>query len=423
MAWVVGMSVLIVIACSSGGDESLTPSASEVTVVPTMASDSNNATAQAPVTTVTPVPTTALPLPTPLNGATAISKLVPTSTAVPESLRPPEPSVDLATLTVPVCNTRSSSSSTDGFGTVPHATATPLPQSGGSVQPSSDEATAFVAGVRPLYNALISVIEAGNASWASAESDQGRGASISYEGRRLSHICAALSAIPRNTENSVLFSELAVGLESRRAALFEAAESQRADGMGIPNEVERARTSSVLLSFGSTLEEFATSRGIDDSAGADGYAILNPLLAITANVGPGWVTVRNGIDVFITAPPDVQRFSVSGLGPDAWKLGTSLRIRRFRNETESTLDEAAVLLDSLLIRFGSRTEKFDSTIGTNPGVRLVYTNDDGYWRTLVGATVVGDATYLFELGCPVEFTEECESGLSAILSGVTFNTG
>jgi len=171
------------------------------------------------------------------------------------------------------------------------------------------------------------------------------------------------------------------------------------------------------------LEEFATEFSVSESAGDDGYSILNPLLVLTANVPPGWVTVRNGIDVLITAPSDLQRFSVSGLGPSAWKQGTSLRIRRFRNDDEPTLYEAVFVLDSLLVRFGSRSDKFDSNIGAEPGTRLVYTSDDGYWRTLVGTSVVGKATYLFELGCPIEFIEECDFTLSSILTGVNLTDG
>lgn len=276
--------------------------------------------------------------------------------------------------------------------------------------------------MRPLYDALLSTTQKGNESWFNAASEQARAGSIAFEGRRLSHICLALSIIPRTTVGGPLFSQLASALEARRDALFDAAELLRTSGGNYnDHEVERERTTSDIMAFGPALDAFAAENSVADSAGNQGYSIVNPLLELTLDVAPGWVTIRNGIDVFITAPSSAQRYSVSGLGPDAWKLGTALRIRRFRNEVGRTLEEAIAVMDSLLVRFGSRVHEVESTVGGERGVRLTYSDDGGRWQTLVGATIITDATYLFELGCPVEFVGECESALDAILAGVKFD--
>ena len=408
MIWLAGLATLATISCSS---DAATPTAPVASVIPATAITPSAATVQPPAPTATPSPAGSTPAPR--VGQTATQEPVPT---------PAEPIVNLATLTVPVCRTTSFSPNGAGFGTVPHATPTPVPDSGSSGQPSSDGSTAFVAGMRPLYDTLGSAISAGDGSWSEAVSAQSRAGSIAFEGRRLSHICSALSIIPRTTASDPLFSQLASSLEARRDALFAAAELLRISGADFSDhEAERQRTTSDILSFGSVLNVFAETSGVPDTAGFRGYTIVNPLLELQVDVAPGWVTVRNGIDVFINAPPGMQRYSVSGLGPDAWKLGTALRIRRFRNESGRTLKQAVAVMDSLLVRFGSRTAEFETEIGGERGVRLTYSYNDGYWQTIVGATVVADATYLFELGCPVEFLDECESALDAILESVKFD--
>lgn len=416
---IIGLSALAAIACSSGGDD--LPTATARVPTPVTAPDT-----ALPIATVRSGDSTESPAPISDNAEprTGIEVTATTPVGDDEPSPPPEPVVDLGTLTVPVCRTTLATSSPDGFGTVPHATATPISQSGESGGPRIDHATAFVTRMRPLYDALNSVVVAGDDAWSSAVTEQSRAGSLAFEGRRLSYLCAALSITPTAADSAPLFSQLAGAMEARRGVLSDAVELLRSSGaVFTANEVERERTALDILSFGSALEDFAMEFSVADSAGAQGYTVVNPLLDLNLNVPAGWVTVRNGIDVFITAPEEVQRYSVSGLGPEAWKLGTAIRVRRFRNETDRTLEEAVGSLDSLLVRFGSRIEEFDSAIGTEPGIRLTYANVDGYWRALVGATVVADETYLFELGCPIEFIDECEAALSAILTEVTFGAG
>jgi hypothetical protein len=274
--------------------------------------------------------------------------------------------------------------------------------------------------MRPLNDALRSVVIAGDYSWA----DTTRAASIAAEGRRLSHICSAIGIVPRSSETASLLVQLTTAVKARHDVLFNAVELLRTpDASFEAIDSERDDTTVDILGFGSTLEEFATASGVAASAGSKEYKIANPLLALSFPVLPSWVPIRSGIDVFVIAPANIQRYSVSGLGPDGWKQGTSTRVRRFRNETGRTLEEAVNALDSLLFRFGNRIDETSSVIGSEPGALLTFSSPDGSWRTLVGATVVSDATYLFEIGCPSEFIFECESALSDLLTGVTFDAG
>ena len=419
VVWLVGLSALAIIGCSSDADDTLTVTPPGVTTDPTMAVISPTATAQRLPPTETPSPV-GRPTPPTRTGVTATPAVTPTGVVQP----PPGPIIDLATLTVPVCRTTPSSSSGSGFGTVPHATPTPVPASGGTGQSSSVEATAFVAGMKPLYGALRSAIVAGDEARARAGSAQELAAPIMFEGRRLSHICSALSIVPGTSASGPLFSQIARSLKAHRDSLFEQAELLRESGVGLSNhERESERTDSDILALGSVLDTFAEEAGVEESAGSEGYTIVNPLLELSLDVAPGWVTARNGVDVFVIAPPGVQRYSVSGLGPDAWRLGTALRVRRFRNETDRTLEEATATVESLMVRFGNRVDEVQSAVGGQLGVRLTYADDAGRWRTLVGTTVVADATYLFEIGCPLEFLAECEVALDALLTGVSFDEG
>jgi hypothetical protein len=295
---------------------------------------------------------------------------------------------------------------------------------GQSGQSATAEATAFVAGMRPLFDAIRSTIDAGDGIWFGAENTQGQAAAIAMESRRLSHLCSAFSITPQTGIDVALTSEFASILGARLDMLSSAAELLRTTEVNFSDvDAERQRTTSDIHSISPSLDAFAADSNVAESAGAEDYTISNPLLELSVNVAGGGVTVRNGIDVFVTADPDLQRYSVSGHGPDAWRLGTALRIRRFRNDIDRTLEEATLALESLLVRFGNRSsEQVGSIIGGEQAARLTYVIDDGFWFTLVGVTVVSDATYLFELGCPVEFTGECEDAFKDVFAGVTFNS-
>ena len=170
------------------------------------------------------------------------------------------------------------------------------------------------------------------------------------------------------------------------------------------------------------LTQFAEEAGITTDQSAP-FTLANPLLNVMIDAPAGWVAVRNRIDVVLLAPVDQQIYSARGTGPDAWKLATALRVRRFRNTPPWELSDTIGTLDSLYVLFGERVDERPVSVADLDAVMRIYNRTGTGWNTYVVAAVVDDLTYLFEYGCPTEFTSACEIQLDRIINSVRFPDG
>ena len=412
------ISLGLAIGCSSsGGDED------EIEATTVVAGSTVEPAQTAPLatpvgsTTSTPL---ALPLPTtrPTSLATPITG--PTSTPIPV---PAEPPIDVSLVTVPVCRTTDSNSNGVGFGTIPHATPTAIPGQGSSTTQSSVEATEFATALKPLIYAMAAVTEAADRSWGIAEGSEDLARVILFEGRRLSQLCSALSVVPLTTEAKPFVDTVADDLKARRDLLFATAELARDDSADMRSlDAERADSSLTLKALDLTLDEFAAQAGVTSVASAP-FTTVNPLLSVRFSAPAGWLMVRNGIDIVLLAPAEQQVYSARGLGPDAWKLGSALRVRRFRNAEPVELSSLSLSLDALYARFGDRVADETSRFGNIDGVLRIYRDVERGWDTLVAATVIDDSTYLFELGCPDGINSSCMSMIDQFVASVVFING
>ena len=341
----------------------------------------------------------------------------------PPAIEIPPVSVDTSTLTVPVCRTTTSVIAGSGFGTVPHATPTPIPAPGSSMALPGAEAEAFVVGLKPLVNAIVSLTTAADQSWLEASGRDDLARAILYEGRRLSQLCAALAILPLTTESQSFVAMTADALNGRRSVLANSGEFIR-DEIADPLAKSEAREMSSigLTRLGQQLDEYAESVNVT-LVEASSFTTINPLLGVAFDASAGWLAARNGIDIVLIAPIEQQIYSVRGLGPDAWRLGTAFRVRRFRNATTWTLSDTAASLDPLYVRYGERVSDRSISIGGNIGIVRNYKNPDRGWNTLVATTVVGNSTYLFEFGCPDELDDGCSEILDGFLRSVVFSGG
>jgi len=329
----------------------------------------------------------------------------------------------MVSLTVPVCRTTDIASNGAGFGTIPHATPTAIPESGSSGGKDATDAQAFATSFSPLVDAIVATTGAANGAWDIAVSDDDLARVIMFEGRRLTHLCSALSILPLTTESLGLVNIAANALNGRRAILSETADLlKNQPGMGRSMDAERQDSSAVLTGLESDLDNFANAAGVTSFASAP-FTAVNPLLGVRFDAPAGWIAVRNGIDIVILAPSSQQVYSVRGLGPDAWKLGTAVRIRRFRNNPPWELADAAITVDALYARLGERVDDRSTSVGGVDGLLRIYEAVDRDWSTYVAATVLDSVTYLFEYGCPDLSESTCVAELSRLTESVVFSDG
>ena len=246
---------------------------------------------------------------------------------------------------------------------------------------------------------------------------------VLFEGRRLSQPCSALSVAPLTTDGKPFVDAVAANLNVRRDLLSATAELGRDGSADLRSlDVDRIDSSAIVAKLDEELNEIADKAGVTSVESAP-FTAVNPLLAISFSAPAGWLMVRNGIDIVLSAPAEQQVYSVRGLGPDAWKLGTALRVRRFRNGQPLELSGAAATLDALYARFGHRVGDQSTSFGGIDGILRIYRDTDRGWNTLVAATVIDDSTYLFELGCPDEVGSGCASTVDRFVESVEFLNG
>jgi hypothetical protein len=389
--------------------------------------DATSAPISSTARSLPPATGTSNPAPTPIESPTPVSTVTPqggtaTSVHTPAPL-PPDAELDLASLNVPVCLPATSSSPGNGFGTIPHATPTPIPAAGSSGTPASLETQQFVVALKAVIISIVGVTVAADDAWGSASGPSEMAGSVLFEGRRLSLLCAALALVPLTTEGVEFIETVADALTTRSDLLSEIADLLRSGEIppgGLDNQ--RQESSEVIVRLRQDLDDFAASRGVLE-AGPSPFTAVNTLLELTVNAPAGWLITRNGFDIVLIAPTERQVFSVRGLGPDAWKLGTAVRVRRFRNSPPVALAESASTLDTLYVRYGDRVTDLPSKVADTDAVQRIYHDEDGGWDTHVAAAVVGDATYLFEFGCPATSRADCTTELVQFLATVRFTVG
>ena len=409
------------ISCSSdGGDEpEMTPEVGNPTIQTIQPTATPELESTATSSGTTPEPTSS-----PRPSIAPEASPAPTA-ATPDSDEPtpaplPPVDIDIASLTVPVCRTSNGTSNGAGFGTIPHATPTAMPEAGSSGGTGSSAAQSFVIALNPLVAAIVASTRAADDAWRLAESDEDLARIVVFEGRRLSQLCSALSIVPLTTDGMELTKITADALHDRRALLAESAELLMAQtGEGRAMDAVRQDSSAILIGLKANLDAFASGARVTSVELAP-FTVVNPLLDLRFDAPGGWLAVRNGIDIVIMGPIDQQVYTAMGLGPDAWKLGTAMRIRRFRNNSSSELSDAAATLDSLYARFGDRTHEQSVEVGGVAGILRVYSFVDRHWDTFVATTIVDDQTYLFEHGCPTTLNAQCVLQLDGFIQSVVF---
>ena len=336
----------------------------------------------------------------------------PTVTVAPTGVR------DLDTLLIPVCRTNPFTGGSVGFGTVPRA-----PEFGTTspVDPANPGAEILVA-LAPVTQRVDHFTASVDNLWNIAESEQDFTTALSNEGRRLWLLCSAVAmAAPDLVDTHVLLSSFKALLAERHAWLTNRLEVLRNTSGSIrEDDTSRTLNSNALMNLAKRLDEFAIEAGVEDRITPAPFTVPNPLLGISLDAPAGWLLIRNRTDIVLAAPANSQVEGVSGLGVPGWNFGTALRVRRLRHEAPWTLEDSAGLMDSLMARFGDRISDAPTRVDGLDAINRVYESAEDGWITVVAATVRDLQTYVFELGCPAQEREFCESALDGYVQSVEF---
>ncbi|GEM_PF-1876511 len=407
--WILGAVGAVVIACGGGGDD---PAPSPV---PTPTPGLPQVAGTLPPPSVTPSIHVAQP-----------TVRIPPTPAVADVVAVTRTEFNIVELSVPICNTSLQDGLLPGFGTVPVPTPTPSPTPVAPPTPRSIDAAhaeieQYLAAATNLLRASLLYAEVTNEAWQTSSGLEDRAALIFVEGRRLAALCnsAALTEFP--PEVAVANNAISEFLRERVSWSAASANSIRDLGISSTGFLETQRDSTGSL--GSDAEDALT-------AVADAFDVNLPLdprvervesaRARIATVRPDdWYLVRLDSQIVFTGPVELQEEGVDGLGSGREGYGTSIRARRVRNAPDWNLEKMDAQIRPLFDQFGSLVDSTGETVDGHVASRHRILDEEREWRTDFVITVAGDYSFIFELGCPQSFIEECSSTLDLVLAGAT----
>ena len=413
LRWVIGVLGAVAIACGGGGDDA------EPTPVPAPTPGLAQVAATLPPPSVTP--SISLPQPT-------ASVSVPPTPAVADVVAVTRTEFDLVELSVPICNTSLRDGILPGFGTVPVPTPTPTPTPVAPPTPRSVEAAQaeieeYLVIATNLLRASLRYADATNDVWQASRGLEDRAALIFVEGRRLAALCNSIALTEIPPEVTSANSAISEFLSERVSWSAASASSIRDLGISSTDNLEAQRDRTVTLG----------NDAVDSLAAlADAFDIvlpLNPRIAAVesarariATVRPDdWYLVRLDSQIVFTGPVELQEDGLVGLGTGREGYGTVIRARRVRNAPDWDLEKMDAQISPLFDQFGLLMDSSTETVDGHVASRHRILDEEREWRTDFVITVAGAYSFIFELGCPLKFIEDCSSSMDLVLAGATLS--
>jgi len=379
-------------------------------------------------------------------GLGQIAESRPTPTATPPNSSPfptarpsPTPAVadvvsvnriefDVVELSVPICNTSLRDGILPGFGTVPVPTPTPTPTpialpTPRSVDAAKAEIENYLATATDLLRTSTRYADITNDAWQSSPGLEDRAALIFVEGRRLAALC-----------NTVALTDFPPEVASANDALAEFLRERQSWSAGSASSIRELSISSTDLLEAQRDQTRTLANDASDflAALADAFDINLPLAPRTeavesarariSTVRPSdWYLVRLDSQIVFTAPEELQEDGLVGLGTGREGYGTSIRARRVRNAPDWNLEKMNAQIRPLFDQFGTLMETSELSVDGHPASRHRIIDEEQDWRTDFVITVAGDYSFIFELGCPGTFFEDCLTTMDQVLAGSTLS--
>jgi len=256
-----------------------------------------------------------------------------------------------------------------------------------------------------------------NSDWNHATSDEEQAALVSPMARRLALLCPAMLNI------SPLF-----GFEAEHNQLGEALRVRHTWAVLAADELKCCgKITSTLFATGRAsthLDVLAAARSIDSMLTDE---ISMPLVIdievfdIEVPWQDGWITSSISGSQLLIAPINEQESGLEGLGSGNWRLGSALRIRRFRNSTQITVLEAMDRFGGLVKGLGEPGESQQIRFAGNDALITPIEDLPGGWQFELALVVAGGFSYVFDYGCPSDHSDIC-SNIKSFAAGVTIES-
>jgi hypothetical protein len=400
---VLGLALLTLAACSG-------PDAIEVSVTPT--EEFVQPTALQADATLIPSPTIeSIPSTVP----------PPTSTVVSASVTPENGLPIFAVADVKIGHCRLSGdlapSGFSGNGTAAAPTPTPAPiDSSRHPDLVAMELGELRLGLEPISQALDGFDGLFLVTWPLTTSAESQAAQLHVLGNRLAQLCSALSQvyIPPEALGEVV--GLAESIRTRHRLIEIAIDELMCcgDAHTTTLNIGFSSTSRNISEATSSLSEFLADNAVGSVPDSDSE-FASDLWGMRISIGEDSMVVRNSVDALI-AFVDTPDVNPSSLGPQAWFDGSAMRIRRLRNRSELSIDQAVMEYEGFINKYGdvSRSDVID--IPEIDEINYEYLELGDKWSGSVTAFIWEGHTYLVEAMCHITESNHCDSIRSSIES-------
>ncbi len=390
------LTVMMTVSCGgkTTGDEPDVISTSDETVLP----------ATTPVAVVTRLPSTivvAEPSPTiSVPPATSESEVVDEYLAVPE--------MDVQAVNIRLC---AISSSVGGsvFGTAPAPTVVPLPSDGRGSELIKRDGQQFLAELTSTLRATIGLNELFVEHWDGALTVRQQAAILHTFGNRLALLCGAANNVTPSLEFSGAYSQFTDSLRTRHAWVVLAVEELQCCGnaTGSKFQIGNTLTSQFIVDASLEIGSVRDELGLTKASEANLH-VVNSLLGISLELSDEVIAVRNSIDVLVLSETEMNGLAPESLGPSSWGHGEAFRIRRFRNRDSMTAAEALEFHQQIVASYGTIGSVSSVSYVIGDAVETSFISDEIEWSMLVRLFIVGEFSYVVELGCRDINSESCE---------------
>jgi len=297
-----------------------------------------------------------------------------------------------------------------GQGSAPAPTSTPLP-----IDSSRDdelvrlEITEYRNEMTPVLELLIGFHGKFRETWPDAVTPEQQAAQLHVIGNRLAQLCSAASQVSIPPE-----------ISGEGFGLGQAIRATHAWVNLANNELvccNDAKIDSMDVGFVLTTAEIDWATAVIYEIFRD-YEITSEIpgertlvaekFGFEMTIDKSAVIMRNSIDLLVIYPKEFEVLEPASLGPKAWNSGAGLRVRRLRNTSELSVEQAVDEYESLIALLGDPVRIVGMDITDYDEIRLSIPNLEDDWIAEILVFVSDGFTYFIESLCRAENSTVCE---------------